>query len=101
MGGQRIGGKRSSFRRLFSRSCAMIPRISKLPLFLALFPASLLVGTATRAARADEPPVEKIEVTGSHIKRIDVEGVAPVVTVTRKEIERTGYDSVGDVIREQ
>jgi iron complex outermembrane receptor protein len=44
--------------------------------------------------------VERIEVTGSHIKRIDVEGVSPVVTVTRKDIEKTGYNAIADVIRD-
>ena len=44
--------------------------------------------------------VEKIEVTGSHIKRIDSEGASPVTTITRKELERSGYNSVSDVLRD-
>src|SRR3954471_16250206 len=47
-----------------------------------------------------EPKVERIEVTGSHIKRIDSEGPSPVQTITRKELDRTGYNSVGDVLRD-
>src|SRR5262249_44131641 len=44
---------------------------------------------------------ERIEVTGSHIKRIDTEGPSPVTTLTRKAIESTGYNSVSDVLRDQ
>ncbi|MBS1964032.1 MAG: TonB-dependent receptor [Bdellovibrionales bacterium] len=43
---------------------------------------------------------ERIEVTGSRIKRIDTEGVSPVTTITRKDIEKSGYNSVSDVLRE-
>ncbi len=43
---------------------------------------------------------ERIQVTGSHIKRIDVEGASPVQTITRKELEKTGYNSVSDVLRD-
>jgi iron complex outermembrane receptor protein len=43
---------------------------------------------------------ERIEVTGSHIRRTDVEGVSPVQTITHKDIEQKGYDSLGDVVRD-
>lgn len=54
-------------------------------------------------ARAEDAPadrVERIEVTGSHIKRVDVEGVAPVDIVTKKDLEKKGYDNLGDVFRD-
>ncbi len=44
--------------------------------------------------------IEKVEVTGSHIKRIDTEGASPVEVITRKELEKTGYNSVADVMRD-
>lgn len=44
--------------------------------------------------------VERVEVTGSHIKRVDTEGASPVQTVTRKDLEKTGYNSVSDVLRD-
>ena len=43
--------------------------------------------------------VEKIEVTGSNIKRIDAEGPAPVQIITRQDIERSGQTTVGEVLR--
>ena len=58
------------------------------------------VAPETAAVSTPQKEVEKIEVTGSHIKRIDTEGVSPVVTVTRKDIDKTGYNSVGDVVRD-
>jgi len=44
--------------------------------------------------------IEKVEVTGSHIKRLTVEGASPIVTVTRKELDKSGYNSVSDVLRD-
>lgn len=43
--------------------------------------------------------VEKIEVTGSNIKRVDAEGPAPVQIITRQDIERSGQTTVGEVLR--
>jgi iron complex outermembrane recepter protein len=44
--------------------------------------------------------VERVEVTGSHIKRLSIEGASPVQTVTRKDLEKSGYNSVSDVLRD-
>ncbi|MCB0385589.1 MAG: TonB-dependent receptor, partial [Bdellovibrionales bacterium] len=44
--------------------------------------------------------VEKIEVTGSHIKRIDIEGPSPVTVIDREDIDKTAYNSVADVLRD-
>ena len=44
--------------------------------------------------------IEKISVTGSRIKRIDVEGPSPILIIDREEMEKTGYNSVGDVLRD-
>ncbi len=37
--------------------------------------------------------------TGSNIKRTEIEGVNPVQTITRKEIERTGQATVAELLR--
>lgn len=44
--------------------------------------------------------IEKIKVTGSHIKRTDVEGPSPVMTLDREFLDRSGYNSVGEVLRD-
>lgn len=43
--------------------------------------------------------MERMEVTGSHIKRVDVEGPSPITTIDRKQLEKSGYNSVSDVLR--
>lgn len=43
--------------------------------------------------------LERVEVTGSAIKRTDAEGPAPVEVITRKDIERTGATSLNELLR--
>ena len=62
----------------------------------------IVAGTAIAqqaSAPAPAQKVEKIEVTGSNIKRVDAEGPAPVQIVTRQDIERSGQTTVGEVLR--
>ena len=48
----------------------------------------------------DEPvELERQVVTGSRIKRIDLEEARPVVVITRDDIELSGQESVADVLR--
>ena len=49
----------------------------------------------------EDEPVELREqvVTGSRIKRIDLENARPVVVITREDIELSGQESVADVLR--
>ena len=44
--------------------------------------------------------IEKVEVTGSRVKRIDVEGPAPILILDKEDLEKSGYNSVGDVLRD-
>jgi outer membrane receptor protein involved in Fe transport len=53
----------------------------------------------TKPTPKDKKASERIEVTGSRIRRIDVETSAPVQVISRKEIEQTGVVSLGDVFR--
>ena len=62
--------------------------------------AGVAVSVIVTAAHAQQAQrVEKIEVTGSNIKRVDQETVAPVEIITREQIERTGQATVADVLR--
>jgi iron complex outermembrane recepter protein len=56
-------------------------------------------GGTVLAQQAQQPKVEKIEVTGSNIKRVDAEGASAVQVITRADIDRTGASTVGDVVR--
>jgi len=42
----------------------------------------------------------KIEVTGSRIKRVDVEAARPVTIITAEQIKQTGLTSIGDVLQQ-
>ena len=59
--------------------------------------AASVIATTAHAQQAQR--VEKIEVTGSNIKRVDQETVAPVEIITREQIERTGQATVAEVLR--
>lgn len=50
------------------------------------------------AQEADESSVERIAVTGSSIKRTDVEGALPITNITAEDIVKTGVTSVPDLI---
>lgn len=48
----------------------------------------------------DAQKLEAIEVTGSRIKKAEVEGQTPVIMITAKDIEQTGLGSIGDIIQQ-
>ncbi len=54
---------------------------------------------ATGALAQQAQKVDKIEVTGSNIKRVDTETVAPVEIITREQIERTGQPTIADALK--
>lgn len=53
---------------------------------------------ASTCAFAQEQ-LERVEVTGSSIKRVDAEGSLPIVTLKREDIMRTGVTSAADLIQ--
>jgi len=61
----------------------------KLSTLASVISSSLLFSTFI--AKADEEKqVERIEITGSHIKRTDLEGPSPVATLTAEDIKKSG-----------
>ncbi|MEM9300880.1 MAG: TonB-dependent receptor [Pseudomonadota bacterium] len=61
-----------------------------------------LLSTPVIAQDQDEDTAEldRLEVTGSRIKRADIESASPVFVIQREEIERTGLTSVGDLLQD-
>jgi iron complex outermembrane receptor protein len=58
------------------------------------------VPAALAQAPAQQPQqLDRVEITGSAIRRTQQEGPAPVEIITRKEIERTGATTVNELIR--
>ncbi|MFN5995040.1 MAG: TonB-dependent receptor, partial [Betaproteobacteria bacterium] len=51
------------------------------------------------AQAAPEKKTEKIEVTGSNIKRVDAEGPSAVLVISRDEIEKSGNSTIADLLR--
>lgn len=47
-----------------------------------------------------EETVERIEVTGSRIKRTDMEGANPVQVLTREDLVASGITNLGDILQE-
>ena len=69
----------------------------------ALVAALAAIGVATVGlAHAQTAPakVEKIEVTGSNIKRVDAETASPIQIITQDEIRRSGKQTVTELLRE-
>ncbi|WP_251373305.1 TonB-dependent receptor [Janthinobacterium sp. JC611] len=50
-------------------------------------------------AQTSGESIQKVEVTGSSIKRAEAETISVIQTLTRKDIEQTGKASIADVVR--
>jgi iron complex outermembrane receptor protein len=57
--------------------------------------ASLFIAQETLAQQS----LQRVEVTGSNIKRTDTETASPVQVLTREDIEKTGKQSIQEVLR--
>jgi iron complex outermembrane recepter protein len=53
---------------------------------------------APLALAQDVQPVQRVEITGSNIKRLDVETSSPVQVITKEEIKRTGASSIKELL---
>jgi iron complex outermembrane receptor protein len=67
-------------------------------------PAALLITTALLAHAEDNPTedanlLDTIEVTGSHIRGVDLETQRPIQILQREDLERTGLTNVGDILQ--
>ncbi|MCD9030818.1 TonB-dependent receptor [Luteimonas sp. Y-2-2-4F] len=43
--------------------------------------------------------LDRIEVTGSRIRKVDVEGAQPILSISRTDIENQGFQFVGDILQ--
>lgn len=64
-----------------------------------LFALPLAPALAQDRGGDDAQMLQAIEVTGSRIKKAEIEGQVPVQVVTAADIEATGLGSIGDVIQ--
>ena len=49
--------------------------------------------------RQQATTLDGVTVVGSRIKRVEVEGPAPVTVITRQDIEKEGFQTVGDMLQ--
>jgi len=54
--------------------------------------------SAEESEKAEE--VERIEVTGSRIKRVDLEGAAPITVLKADDLIKAGFATVGEALRD-
>lgn len=59
----------------------------------------VLIAMGVLAAPSYAQTTDRIEITGSRIKRISGEGPSPVEVITREDIERKGVASTNDLLR--
>ena len=57
------------------------------------------LAAAVQPAFAQQQTLERVEITGSSIKRIASEGALPVQTLSSEQIKATGATNVADVIQ--
>ncbi|WP_024891415.1 TonB-dependent receptor plug domain-containing protein [Luteimonas huabeiensis] len=63
----------------------------------ALVPAS--AAFAQDGAASGATTLDRIEVTGSRIRKVDVETAQPILSISRADIENQGFQSVGDILQ--
>ncbi|MFZ6692867.1 TonB-dependent receptor [Undibacterium sp. SXout20W] len=65
-----------------------------------MFIGGMAVGAVAQTASAQQAAAEpqRVEITGSSIKRVETEGVLPVTVLKREDIERTGATTAQDLV---
>jgi iron complex outermembrane receptor protein len=72
---------------------------------VGMLPAGIAIALAPGFASAQEGEtqaatnLDRIEVTGSRIRQVDLETAAPVLSLTRADIEKQGFSSVADILQ--
>ena len=59
----------------------------------------VLIGVAACWPAWAQQTLERVEITGSSVRRIDAESALPVQIIRREAIERSGYTSTVDLVR--
>jgi iron complex outermembrane receptor protein len=81
----------------------MMMKLRKSRMALAIHCSLLLALPAValgQETQQDPTTLEAVTVTGSRIKRAELEGRVPVQTLTREDIDRSGLTSIGEIVQE-
>ena len=82
---------------VFSTVSAVEPNTNETPV-IETEPSSEKISVAEESK--DKTKLDKFRVTGSHIKRINTEGPAPVLQIDREAIEHSGASSLNQLLSE-
>ena len=63
------------------------------------FVAAPGAASAQDAENEQTTTLDRIEVTGTRIRQVDLETAQPVLQITRQDIEKQGFQSVGDILQ--
>ncbi|HEX6704275.1 MAG TPA: TonB-dependent receptor [Albitalea sp.] len=74
----------------------MFKRTQLCSALMVAFGGSLVIASMPAAA---QQTLQRVEITGSNIKRTDTETASPVQVLTREDIEKTGKQSIQEVLR--
>ena len=66
---------------------------------LALIASAAGTGSAVAQEATGTTNLDRISVTGSRIRQVDVETAQPVLTITRADIQNQGFSSVADILQ--
>ncbi|PJJ97136.1 TonB-dependent receptor [Lysobacteraceae bacterium NML03-0222] len=83
---------------MFNTKKQKLTRAIQTALFVSA--ATLVAGGAFAQSKQEAKSLDTITVTGSRVKRADVEGALPVTVIDRANIEASGDMSVADVLRD-
>ncbi|MCE9660123.1 MAG: TonB-dependent receptor [Burkholderiales bacterium] len=78
-----------------------MPRTQEAPALLATTLATLIATIPAQAWAQDAPAqqMQRVEITGSSIKRIDAETALPVQVITREQIQKSGATNVEQLLQ--
>jgi len=93
---------RQSIRRAIATraAIAIAPQSARSAIALAALGLLPYTAFAQDAQDAAEQKLETITVTGSNIRRVDIETSNPVITIDRAAIQKTGKLTLGDLVQQ-
>ncbi|MGY1426610.1 TonB-dependent receptor plug domain-containing protein [Lysobacter sp. A289] len=74
-------------------------RLGLLPAGIAMALVPAFAGAQEAAPAEQATTLDRIEVTGSRIRQVDLETSQPVLTISREDIQRQGFSSVADILQ--
>ncbi|NEZ03334.1 TonB-dependent receptor [Wenzhouxiangella sp. XN201] len=76
------------------------PRLTAFAVAFATALPAMIAGNAHAQEEPESTDLDRVQVTGTRIRRDDLEGPAPVAVIDREAIERTGHTRLSDLLQE-